>query len=99
MKGAQIIVVRIGDTGPVLTFRGREAWAISELANAINNGVTPIENPGPRWSAYVHKLRKAGLVIDTVRERHCGPFPGDHARYVLRSPVVVLRDDKTEPDE
>src|ERR1700687_3438433 len=24
---------------------------------------TPIDHPGPRWSGYVHKLRKAGIVI------------------------------------
>jgi hypothetical protein len=32
---------------------------------------------------------KASL-FETVRERHGGEFPGDHARYVLRSRITVL---------
>jgi hypothetical protein len=35
---------------------------------------------------------KASL-FETVRERHGGEFPGDHARYVLRSrisPIMAL---------
>jgi Winged helix domain len=35
-------------------------------------------------------LAQVGIVIDTVRERHAGRFPGDHARYVLRSRITVL---------
>lgn len=85
------IRVRLGDTdGPVLTVRGREAWALRMLIAAGARGCTPICHPGPRWSAYVHDLRKLGFVIETVREGHGGEFPGEHARYVLRSPVVPL---------
>ena len=43
-------------------------------------GVTPIDMPGPRWSGYVHNLRRMGLVIETIHESHGGPFPGNHAR-------------------
>jgi hypothetical protein len=46
--------------------------------------------PGPRWSGYVFKLRRLGILIETLHEQHGGPFPGRHARYVLRSPVMVL---------
>jgi hypothetical protein len=43
-------------------------------------------------------LRKFGFVIETVPERHGGNFPGNHARYVLRSRVVILdHGDKTGP--
>jgi Winged helix domain len=35
-------------------------------------------------------LAQLGIVIDTVRERHGGRFPGDHARYVLRSRIVII---------
>jgi hypothetical protein len=83
--------VRIGDDpGPEVTVRGREAWALLALMAAGERGCTPIDTPGPRWSAYVHDLRNLGIVIDTVRERHSGRFPGDHARYVLRSRIVIL---------
>ncbi len=70
---------------------GRVAWALLELVAAGERGCTPIDNPGPRWSGYVHKLRHDhGLAIETVHETHGGPFSGNHARYVLRSRVRVL---------
>jgi hypothetical protein len=68
---------------------GRDEWALLELAVAGTKGCTPIDNPAPRWSAYVHKLREMGVDIETVIERHAGPFPGNHARYVLHS--LILR--------
>ncbi|MEH6487152.1 winged helix domain-containing protein [Hyphomonas oceanitis] len=68
---------------------GRDEWALLELAVAGPNGCTPIDNPAPRWSAYVHKLRDMGVDIETVHERHAGPFPGNHARYVMHS--LILR--------
>jgi hypothetical protein len=88
---ALTIRVRIGDgDGVVVTVRGREAWALLSLMAAGERVCTPIDTPGPRWSGYVHDLRKLGIVIDTVRERQAGRFPGDHARYVLRSRISVL---------
>ena len=69
---------------------GREAWALSELLTAGQNGATPIDRPGPRWSSYVHKLRRRGFAIETLRESHGGPFPGSHARYLLRSKIQIL---------
>jgi hypothetical protein len=89
------IHARIGDPdGPVVIVRGREAWALRMLIAAGKRGCTPIVTPGPRWSGYVHDLRKFGIAIETVRERHGAPFAGEHARYVLRSPVFVV--DQTE---
>jgi Winged helix domain len=88
---ALTIRIRIGDDdGPGVTVRGREAWALLALMAASERGCTPIDAPGPRWSGYVHDLRKLGVAIETVRERHAGRFPGDHARYVLRSRITVL---------
>ena len=85
------IRVRIGDDDrPAFTVRGREAWALLTLMASGERGCTAIDHPGPRWSGYVHDLRRLGFVIETVRERRGGDFPGDHARYVLRSPVTVL---------
>ncbi len=66
---------------------GRDAWALRELIAAGPKGCTPIDNPAPRWSAYVHKLRRNGLQIETIHEKHGGDFPGLHARYVLRTPI------------
>jgi hypothetical protein len=45
---------------------------------------------GARWSGYVHKLRKAGIVIETIREAHAGRFAGQHARFVLRIIITIL---------
>jgi hypothetical protein len=79
------------DTGEVLVLRGREAWTVACLIEAGVTGITPLERPAPRWSAYVHTLRKRGLAIETVDEHHAGPYPGAHGRYVLRTPVTVLK--------
>jgi len=74
----------------IVTVTGRERWALEALIASGNRGCTPIETPGPRWSAYVHDLRRLGVKIDTVHERHAGPFAGRHARFVLRSRVVRI---------
>lgn len=92
MKVAPLTIrARIGGPdGPVVAMHGREAWALLALCRAGESGCTPIDTPGPRWSAYVHDLRRMGVVIETVREKHAGPFPGQHARYVLRSRVEII---------
>jgi hypothetical protein len=84
--------------GQAFTVKGRDAWAILELIKAGPNGCTPINNPGPRWSAYVHNLRhQFGLDIETVHENHGGQFPGNHAKYVLHSDVeIITRSDSPE---
>lgn len=68
--------------------QGRDRWALESLWRAGNNGCTPIDNPAPRWAAYVHDLRDAGVEIETITEKHTGDFPGHHARYVLKSRVT-----------
>jgi hypothetical protein len=89
--------VRIGgDDGPLMTLRGRETWALLALIAAGERGCTPINTPGARWSGYVHHLRNLGINIETVRERHGGPFAGEHARYVLRSCVAILEQKGTD---
>jgi hypothetical protein len=93
MSNRTMVVAVPVETGEAeLSFAGRDAWALRELLRSGAEGCTPIENPAPRWSGYVHKLRRAGLTIETLHERHGGPFPGVHARYVLRSAVRVVRD-------
>ncbi|MFC5068898.1 winged helix domain-containing protein [Flaviflagellibacter deserti] len=79
-----------GENGPVLKFKGRQAWALSELTRAGERGVTPIEVPGPRWSDYVFKLRREGVAVETIDESHAGPYAGTHARYKLATPVTII---------
>ena len=74
-----------------LILDGRNGWALLELLRAGKKGCTPIDNPAPRWSAYVHRLRhEFGMDIETIHESHGGPFPGTHARYVLKSQVRLV---------
>lgn len=70
-----------------LALKGRNAWAMRQLINAKALGCTPITRPAPRWSAYVFNLRKFGIDIKTIHERHEGEFAGSHARYVLKDEV------------
>lgn len=73
-----------------ITVKGRERWALEQLISAGQKGCTPIDNPAPRWSGYVHTLRQAGVPIETVTEPHGGTFRGTHARYVLRAQASCL---------
>lgn len=79
------------DTGETMRLKGREAWTLACLMEAGEKGVTPLDRPAPRWSGYVYSLRKRGLVVDTLDERHAGPYPGAHGRYVLQTPLTVLK--------
>jgi hypothetical protein len=73
----------------VVPVKGRVAWALRHLIDAGPTGCTPITTPGPRWSHYVWCLRQHGIRVATIHESHGGPFAGTHARYVLRSKVVL----------
>lgn len=41
--------------------RGRARWVFEALMAAGPLGRTPIDNPAPRWSAYVHDFRARGV--------------------------------------
>jgi hypothetical protein len=85
-----VFVMGVDGGERVIHVQGRAAWALLELIRAGTGGCTPIDNPAPRWSGYVHKLRRVyGLDIETMHESHGGPFPGRHARYVLHSRVRI----------
>jgi len=87
-KALYTVTDSLGSTRPI-TVSGRERWALESLLSAGAKGCTPIDNPAPRWSAYIHDLRREfGLHIETVTEQHDGPFAGNHARYVLQSKVM-----------
>ena len=70
-----------------VTVKGRPRWALERLREAGEGGCTPSTEPAPRWSAYVHVLRHLGVPIETVNEKHDGPFAGTQGRYVLRCDV------------
>jgi hypothetical protein len=68
----------------LISLQGRPRWALEALIRAGESGCTPIDQPAPRWSAYIHQLRhEFGVAISTIREPHGGPFPGRHGRYRL----------------
>ncbi len=85
------LLVQRTDTGETLRLKGREAWTLAHLIGAGETGIIPLDRPAPRWSAYVHTLRKRGLDSSTVDEPHAGPYSGTHGRYVLRTPLEVLK--------
>jgi hypothetical protein len=86
------LTARIGGSdGPIKQFTGRFAWTLQQLAQAGNEGVTPLDRPAPRWSHYVHRLRRSGVPIETINETHTGPYAGRHGRYRLTVPVEILQ--------
>ena len=79
--------------------KGRDAWALDRLHEAGPKGCTPITEPAPRWSAYVHNLRALKVPIETLHEPHGGEFSGTHARYVLRGTVTPMTEGGTPDGE
>jgi hypothetical protein len=83
---------RIVGADRVCEVEGQEARTLTALHDAGAAGITALEVStwALRLAHYVMKLKKLGLSIDMVREKHAGPVPGWHGRYVLRSPIEVL---------
>lgn len=89
MRHAILVAFPKEPNRPRIQVAGRDAWALEKLARARSKGVTPIDTPGPRWSAYVFNLRTLGFNIETRNEKHGPPFAGTHARYVLHDTLDV----------
>lgn len=89
MRNVTMLVVRT-EHAQIIKVKGREAWALHALLQAGTAGLAPIDRPAPRWSCYVHRLRRRGLDIQTIRERHRGPYSGAHGRYRLSEAVEVI---------
>ena len=90
-KPITFVEARIGGPdGVVKRFKGRFAWTLDQLVKAGKLGITPLDMPAPRWSHYVFVLRREGVPIETIEEKHGGPYSGRHARYVLNGPVQIL---------
>ncbi len=85
--GTSYHVTPTGGEPFTISVKGRVRWMLESLITAGAKGCTPIDNPGPRFSAYVHSLRQSGVEIETIHEPHGGEFSGHHGRYVLRSRV------------
>jgi hypothetical protein len=84
---ARFAIIGNDGTETPFTALGRVRWMLESLIEAGPKGVTPIDHPGPRFSAYVHSIRQLGVEIETIHEAHGGPFAGTHGRYVLKSRV------------
>lgn len=88
---ARYRVTRTDGTKREFILKGRCRWALENLMKAGAAGCTPIDHPGPRWSAYRWTLvHEYGVEIETKHERHGPPFEGSHARYTLVSQVERL---------
>ena len=86
--------VRLAPDASPIAFRGREAQTLKLLMARGRKGFTSGEASPMAWarrtSAYVHKLRRAGVPIATTRERT--PDGASVARYTLSGPVTVVDD-------
>ncbi|WP_194304099.1 winged helix domain-containing protein [Chthonobacter albigriseus] len=85
-----VAIVGEGEAASTRTYRGRFANTLAMLVDAGATGITAFDNPGPRLSHYVMKLRQSGLAITTEDVKHGGPFPGHHGRYRLASAVRIV---------
>lgn len=85
----KIKVTLLSEHPRTFEFQGRLGWTLAQLAEAGARGVTPIERPAPRWSSYIHALRKSGIPIETQMEPHEGTYAGHHSRYRLSCDVVI----------
>ncbi len=92
MKDVVELLVSISGR-PAVIIKGRYARCLYTLIRAGKRGVSPaMDDPMPRWSHYVFWLRsRYEVAIETVTEKHDGPYAGTHARYVLHSNVAILR--------
>jgi hypothetical protein len=79
----KIQVTLLSEQPRTFDLQGRLGWTMAQLAKAGRKGITSIERPAPRLSAYVHELRKLGIQIETEMEPHEGTYSGHHARYRL----------------
>lgn len=82
---------RVNDPDNKTTFTLQHSRTRDVLEALIQSGATGCnfyDAPAPRWASSVHRLRKMGVDIETIREAHGGEHPGHHARYRLHSNVT-----------
>ena len=80
----------LGPDSQPFTVSGQTAKTLKALVAAGGKGVTALECGAWafRLAAYVAVLRKLGLAIETMRERH-NDWGDWHGRYVLHSSVTI----------
>lgn len=87
---ARVFTIINGAADPLhIIAKGRDRSASEVVIEAGSKGCTTIHNPVPRWSTYVHNLRKGGVSIETIAENHGGRFAGHHTRYMLTCNVAA----------
>jgi hypothetical protein len=93
-----LIVQPVDSNKASIKLVGRPAWLFDLLQSAGEQGVTTLQLPaGVRVSHYILILRRADLVIESVREPNEGEFSGSHVRYVDRSGARIIdRSDRLE---
>jgi hypothetical protein len=74
----------------------RRSWTGGHPTRTRRMGIAGVEG-GKRQRMHSDRSSGAtlerlhpGIVIETIRETHRGPFSGQHARYVLRSLITIL---------
>lgn len=82
-----------GEQSRTFTLSGRIGQTIYHLWQAGPAGITAFETPALRLAAYVHSLREMGFAIETQMEPHEGKYAGNHAKYILRTSIVVTQSD------
>ncbi|MDJ0613983.1 MAG: hypothetical protein QNJ29_09920 [Rhizobiaceae bacterium] len=76
-----------------IVLSGRPLWCMEQLLKAGSKGITSLENPAPRLSGYIHRLRSEyDVLISTEHETHGGEWARNHARYRLESQVEILKE-------
>jgi hypothetical protein len=83
------VTLTLGEQSRTFILRGRIGQTMHHLHRAGQMGITSLETPALRLSAYIHSLRRMGFEITTEREEHEGDYPGHHARYRLESIVKL----------
>ena len=83
------VTLQGGDCPRLFTLSGRIGQTMHFLMQAKRQGITSLENPARRLSAHIYSLRDMGFIIDTEMEPHGGAYRGHHARYRLRSSVIL----------
>ncbi|MGN7772170.1 winged helix domain-containing protein [Phyllobacterium sp. 22552] len=92
-RGAYKICAAIRDEGKSFILTGRVAWTAEQLVKAGSQGITTMQFPGVRLSEHVRVLRHDfGIEIETIVEKHDGPFPGSHGIYKLVTELVILKE-------
>jgi hypothetical protein len=97
IKKRFMVFDREGGAPRTVELVGRFAWAMGQLIDARSKGITTLENPAPRLSGYIHRLRHSwGIPIASEDEQHDGPYAGRHVRYRL-SVRAEFADDQPDP--